>query len=100
MSHPLPALQRRSTARWLLVTAGTFAIAGGLFATIFPMTPADFHVPGSQVGDLSPDSFLSSNACSFCHAAVEPGVEPTMPHDAWKGSLMAQGGRDPLFFAQ
>lgn len=100
MSHPLPALQRRSTARWLLVTAGTLAIAGGLFATIFRMTPADFHVPGSQVEDLSPDSFLTSNACSFCHAAVEPGVEPTMPHDAWKGSLMAQGGRDPLFFAQ
>jgi hypothetical protein len=78
----------------------TLAVGGSLCATIFTMTLADFHVPGSQVGDLSTDTFLLSVDCSYCHAAFKPVSEPTMPYDAWKGSLMAQGGRDPLFFAQ
>ncbi|MGZ3455514.1 MAG: hypothetical protein ACXVEF_38265 [Polyangiales bacterium] len=60
-----------------------------------PVAPADFHVPGTQMGDVS--SLLSSSVCAACHAGE---TLPTGPYETWKGSLMAWSGKDPLFFAQ
>lgn len=62
-----------------------------------PMTPRDFQVPGSQVGDMPSAALLSATVCRDCHGGYDATVEPQA---TWAGSLMALGGRDPLFFAQ
>ncbi len=64
----------------------------------------DFHVPGTQIGDVPPGVYLSSSVCSGCHvatAATDAGAEsPPAPYPSWQGSLMANAGHDPLFEAQ
>lgn len=60
--------------------------------------PPVLHVPGTQVGDVAPDTYLAPELCAGCHGS---GLdETTSPHGTWSGSLMANAGRDPLFFAQ
>jgi hypothetical protein len=54
-----------------------------------------FHVPGTQYGDVDPSTFWSPTFCGACHGTGADG-----PYDGWKGSLMANAGRDPLFLAQ
>ncbi len=62
-----------------------------------PTTLADFHVPGTQVGDVSPASLLIPDNCRSCHGYFDFENEPFA---TWRGSLMAHAGRDPLFYAQ
>lgn len=68
-------------------------------ATVFCASSAlagPFTANGTQPGIAHP--ILSSSSCTTCHGDydlqhnIEPG--PT-----WEGSLMAQSGRDPLFWA-
>ncbi len=54
-----------------------------------------FHVPGTQVGDISVGSYLSPSGCGGCHYG-----NVSAPYPSWSGSLMAFAARDPLFFAQ
>lgn len=58
------------------------------------IVPNEVMQPGTQpmeVGGLeSPDK------CDNCHGGYSPAVEPA--HN-WRGSMMAQAGRDPLFWA-
>lgn len=61
---------------------------------IAPTTLRDFHQPGTQpfgVGFMEPHT-----NCTNCHGGYNAAVEPG--HN-WAGSMMAQAGRDPLFFA-
>ena len=61
---------------------------------IVPTTLRDFDQPGSQpfeAGILNPPS-----ACAVCHGNYDPDVEPFRN---WRGSMMAQASRDPLFKA-
>lgn len=82
---------RRSV--WALVAlAGVAAIAA-----VVPLTIEDFRLSGTQVGEVDPVNIWTSPNCMGCHSDFDPITEP---HFAWSGSLMAQAGRDPLFFAQ
>ncbi|MBI5864007.1 MAG: hypothetical protein HZB38_05790 [Planctomycetes bacterium] len=76
----------------ILAGVGSLVLAG-----LIPTTIRDFHLPGTQVGDVSPDAILRSNECVFCHGGYEPMNDP---YSTWSGSLMGQAGRDPLFYAQ
>lgn len=67
------------------------------WADAIPATLRDFHLSGTQVGDAHSDSFQSPQQCAACHADTGGSADP---YASWKGSLMANGGRDPLFFAQ
>jgi hypothetical protein len=61
---------------------------------IAPTTLRDFDQPGSQpfeAGILNPPE-----ACAVCHGNYDPDVEP---YNNWRGSMMAQASRDPLFKA-
>ncbi|MBL0163811.1 MAG: hypothetical protein IPP82_09280 [Xanthomonadales bacterium] len=62
-----------------------------------PATLRDFHLSGTQVGDAHAGSFLPPRVCASCHSNTGSSGEP---YASWKGSLMANAGRDPLFFAQ
>lgn len=67
-----------------------------------PVDLTDFHVPGTQIGDIDASNFVISSVCSFCHSSQNGTVADmeSSPHETWSGSLMANAGRDPLFFAQ
>ena len=71
--------------------------APGLSAQQAPGPSPDFLLPGTQAGQVGTDVIMGSANCSGCHAGYD---EQNAPVDTWSGSLMAQAGRDPLFFAQ
>lgn len=75
----------------------TLCLSAGLRADPLPMTQLDFKVPGTQTGDVPAYHAHSSNECQSCHGGYSANTEPFA---TWAGSLMALGGRDPLFFAQ
>ena len=66
-------------------------------AGLVPMTLEDFHLSGTQVGDVSPSNITTSDNCAACHGNFDSANEP---FQTWRGSLMGQAGRDPLFYAQ
>ncbi|MFN8467032.1 MAG: PQQ-dependent sugar dehydrogenase [Caldilineaceae bacterium] len=51
---------------------------------------ADFVLPGTQPGHLV-DQIVDPDTCSACH------TDPI--YKAWRGSMMSQAGRDPLFWS-
>lgn len=68
---------------------------------LVPSTEKDFILPGTQ-----PESLVhvmsDPSECMNCHAEYNPapGQAPeTRTWQAWQGSMMAQAGRDPLFYA-
>ena len=58
--------------------------------TPLPTHPHDFAMPGTQPGALT-DPIPDPDQCNICHT---PPV-----YDTWRGSMMGQAGRDPLFWA-
>ncbi len=62
-----------------------------------PMTQTDFHVPGTQIGDMPLANLRAASECKICHGDYNAAAEPSA---TWAGSLMALGGKDPLFYAQ
>ncbi len=66
------------------------ATPGGIVNT----TLRDFHQPGSQ--PFSAGNFQGVSACMNCHGNYDPAAEPGF---AYKGTMMAQAARDPLFYA-
>jgi hypothetical protein len=88
-------LNIRPTA--LLILAMMHWISTAALANPIPMTLRDFKVPGTQVGDIPSNHARSSTECRACHGGYSPATEP---YKTWAGSLMALGGRDPLFYAQ
>lgn len=79
---------------WLALLGGWSL---GVCAATVPTTARDFQVPGTQVGDVPVDHARSSSECRACHGGYAAHAEP---HATWAGSLMALGGKDPLFYAQ
>lgn len=78
----------------MLVALG---LSGAVLAQPIPMTIEDFHLSGTQIGDMPSDAIRTSDNCYACHGGYDPVNEP---YSTWAGSLMGQAGRDPLFFAQ
>ena len=63
---------------------------GGIVGT----TLRDFRQAGSQ--PFQGGFFLGSGNCSACHGYYDSAVEPFYN---WRGTMMAQAARDPLFYA-
>jgi hypothetical protein len=85
------------TSRPAIIISVTLALCGLALADRIPMTMRDFHVPGTQIGDVEAHIFDHSSNCAWCHGDYDYDNEP---YSTWNGSLMGQAGRDPLFFAQ
>ncbi|MCC6545663.1 hypothetical protein IT570_00735 [Candidatus Sumerlaeota bacterium] len=86
-------------SRRLLVLAvfAFLTVVGWAAVQLVPTTRRDFQVPGSHTSDLNPDNYFTGSYCSTCHGDFDTA---NSPYDTWSGSLMAVGGRDPLFLAQ
>ncbi|MHB0915369.1 MAG: fibronectin type III domain-containing protein [Thermoleophilia bacterium] len=59
-----------------------------------PTTIEDFFMPGSQPGDSG--NLEHPSKCDNCHGGYDLAVEPAFN---WRGSMMAQAQRDPLYYA-
>jgi hypothetical protein len=69
------------------------ALAAGIaFAAL--IVPTDIQQPGTQPQEVS--NLESPDKCDNCHGGYDLSVEP--PHN-WRGSMMANAGRDPIFWA-
>lgn len=88
------------TKKWFtlsLIFSVTCTAGIAVIAQTVPMTLEDFQLSGTQVGDVSPAVITTSDTCAACHGNFDAANEP---YSTWRGSLMGQAGRDPLFFAQ
>jgi len=54
----------------------------------------DVFLPGSQIGQSG--NIETPDKCDNCHGGYNSAVEPAFN---WRGSMMSQAARDPLFFA-
>jgi hypothetical protein len=87
-----------SPRRVRVVLLVAMMLCGGVVvASIIDLTQRDFHLSGTQMGDINPNVLYPPSDCRGCHGDFDPNSEP---YANWAGSLMSQAGRDPLFFAQ
>lgn len=94
-TSPSSSLSRRRTVA--ITIAGTLTVSLIALAAVVDMTLEDFRLSGTQIGDVSDQDILTSPNCLGCHGPYDIENDPV---STWSGSLMAQAGRDPLFFAQ
>ena len=72
-------------------------------ASAAPTVPTEVQMPGTQPGEINigPQAGVNrsldpAKQCSFCHSNYNKAVEPG---HSWRGSMMSQAARDPLFWA-
>lgn len=78
--------------RWVLLTLSSLVIL--VISAIVPSTADDFFLPGSQEGESG--EFEPPNICDICHGEFDIEAEPSFN---WKGGMMAQAARDPIYQA-
>ncbi|HET9048831.1 MAG TPA: hypothetical protein VFN29_07735 [Chiayiivirga sp.] len=83
---------------WMAAGVGWPTLAGAQLPV--PMTQADFHVPGTQVGDMPAANLYQVTACRGCHGNYDSTQLDSEILGTWAGSLMGLGGKDPLYIAQ
>ena len=72
----------------------TGIIAALILIAAVATTIDDFFLPGSQVGQSG--NIETPDRCDNCHGGYDQAVEPAFN---WRGSMMSQAARDPLFYA-
>jgi hypothetical protein len=73
-------------ALFLLLSAGLAAAA--------QTVPTDIQQPGTQPGQVG--NLETPDKCDNCHGGYNRAVEPAFN---WRGGMMANAGRDPIFWA-
>jgi hypothetical protein len=63
-------------------------------ATLLPVVPTDLQLPGTQ--PLQAGTLSTPSQCDNCHGGFDAITEPDRP---WRGSMMSQAARDPVFWA-
>jgi hypothetical protein len=75
-----------------LVCAFAIGISAASFAA--DIVPNEVQLPGTQPSEVG--NLESPGKCDNCHGGYDTTVEPA--HN-WRGSMMANAGRDPIFWA-
>jgi hypothetical protein len=81
---------RCTSIGWMLVLAVGLTGMGRAATEV----PTDIQQPGTQPGEVG--ALETPDKCDNCHGNRGKGVE--LAHE-WRGSMMAQAGRDPIFWA-
>jgi hypothetical protein len=71
----------------LYLTTGVIVLAA-------TSVPNEIKQPGTQPGEIK--NLESPDKCDNCHGGYDQAVEPTFN---WRGSMMGNAGRDPVFWA-
>jgi len=74
-----------------ILGVGSLAPASGEAATV---VPPEIEQPGTQPGQVG--NLETPDKCDNCHGGYNRAVEPAF---TWRGSMMANAGRDPIFWA-
>ena len=77
----------------LLATALLCLTVAGIAAAA-TVVPNEIQQPGTQPGEAG--NLESPDRCDNCHGGYNQDVEPAFN---WRGSMMANAGRDPIFWA-
>ncbi|MCB9858192.1 MAG: hypothetical protein H6818_21105 [Phycisphaerales bacterium] len=67
-----------------------------------PTTIDNFYMHGTQPNSLAPGAVIipAGDQCTFCHSNGGDEPDPTVHIGReWRGSMMAQAARDPIFYA-
>jgi hypothetical protein len=84
-------LRTRSSRSGLVVLA--LLIPGAVLAAVL-VVPPEIQQPGTQPQEVS--NLESPDKCDNCHGNYNSAIEPAF---TWRGGMMAQAGRDPIFWA-
>ncbi len=79
--------------REALLASSLFAGIASM-ATVALIVPNEIQQPGTQPGQVA--NLESPDKCDNCHGGYNSAVEPAYN---WRGSMMANAGRDPIFWA-
>jgi hypothetical protein len=82
-------MKRKSVLFLALLCAITVGIASAA-----DVVPTDIQQPGTQPNEVG--NLESPDRCDNCHGGYNQSVEPAFN---WRGSMMANAGRDPIFWA-
>ncbi|MEJ2206258.1 MAG: hypothetical protein P8170_19375 [Gemmatimonadota bacterium] len=80
------------SARVVMVAAMVTGLGG--WAILADIVPTEVGQPGTQPNEVG--SLETPDKCDNCHGGYDQSVEPAYN---WRGSLMANAGRDPMFWA-
>jgi hypothetical protein len=69
------------------------SVAAGVGNTAL-VVPPEIEQPGTQPGEVG--NLETPDKCDNCHGGYNSAVEPAFN---WRGSMMANAGRDPIFWA-
>jgi hypothetical protein len=86
-------MRAASTTNLAILATATLALIAANSAPFFAAS-TDVQQPGTQPGEATILGSLPQ--CDGCHGYYDPAVEPV---ENWMGSMMAQAGRDPVFWA-
>jgi hypothetical protein len=72
-----------------------------VFVLAAPTVPTEIQQPGTQPGEVA--AFASPDTCDNCHGNITQPTNPTLekerePAFGWRGGMMGNAGRDPLFW--
>jgi len=77
-----------------IITMALLFLLGLSIAYAADIVPNEIQQPGTQPQEVS--NLESPDKCDNCHGGYNSTVEPA--HN-WRGSMMANAGRDPIFWA-
>ena len=77
----------------LIVVAAALCLAAvGFVGAQVLVVPTEIQLPGTQPGQVS--NLETPDKCDNCHGGYNRAVEPAFN---WRGGMMANAGRDPIF---
>jgi hypothetical protein len=82
-------MKRKASAA---LAIASLTVCGLLFAAT--VVPPEIQQPGTQPNEIS--TLETPDKCDNCHGNYNEAVEPAFN---WRGSMMANAGRDPIFWA-
>jgi hypothetical protein len=100
--RPIVPLSRLSSRRATVRLAAAALLALPLLALAATTVPHEIQLPGTQPGEVA--AFTGPDNCDNCHSGITQPTNPTGekerdPGFGWRGGMMANAGRDPLFWA-
>lgn len=94
MSGGARAVSSRNSIAAALAAALCFVVFSPAASAQALVVPNEIQQPGTQQGEAG--ALESPGKCDNCHGGYNPSVEPSFN---WRGSMMANSTRDPIFWA-
>ena len=96
--RPRPVSNRRRRLMFALLGAALAVAALAAVTSLIPMTQADFHLPGTQIGDVPAGVLGTSGECRGLPRSLR--LSRTSPCSTGPAASWASRASDPLFYAQ